>query len=43
LFLTIAGTAATWGKGGSLAITKPIELMAASHHAVLVEINLSRF
>jgi hypothetical protein len=43
LFLTIAGIAATWEKSGSLAITKPTALMAASHHAVLVEIKLSRF
>jgi hypothetical protein len=42
LFLTIAGTAAIWERGGSLAITKPNALMAASHHAVLVAINLSR-
>jgi hypothetical protein len=31
------------GEERSLAITKPTALMAASHHAVLVEINLSRF
>ena len=41
LFLTIAGTAATWEKDGGLAVTKPTALMAASPHAVLVEINLT--